>query len=397
MAREIKTVFDTIEALNDALGNATAGIAMRGIRRSIQSALREISATATSPYMTQKGRIQLRAPQTDGHCTYDHTGGTYERMLSLDAASISAGYTWPSWAIDASVYFDGVISDVEAVKSSSVLTLDVNLNPGADVTTAADYVLFPRYYRLPDDFDDTQGFYGEDLVHIGREVTMEDYLKLNRWDCGVGTPKFYAIGGVQDLVGSMGVFPWPPSDADATLDFLYQRKPNEIRYTGTDASDYVGTVSADSTSTTLIGSTTAFNSKMVGSVILIGDATNVPTGLAGLYPYTDQRVIHGVSDTTHLVLDRAPSVTTGSAKYRITDYLDIDPVFYDAFFMRCCLDLAVQRNLEQAGTFRDMYREALHLAKMASSRGNQTQIAMEAPAILTRNIIQGTYDQLTEI
>lgn len=395
MAREIKTVYDANEALTDMLGNATTGVPLRGIRRAMQSAVREVLAATKSPYMQKKGRIVLKAPQTSSTVTYDHTGGAYERMVTL------ASGTWPSfWVKDASIYFDGVICDVEDYKTSTVITLDVNLNPGADVAAGASYVLFPRYYPLPDDFDDTEGVYGENLIRVGHEITMEDYLRLNRWDCGVGTPNFYAIGGVQDLIGSMGLFIWPPADAADTIDFLYKRKAREIRYTGCDTADtdYAssGTISVATGSTAVTGTSTNFNSKMVGSILLIGDSTNNPTGLSGLYPYVDQRVIHAVTDTTHLTIDRAPSVTNATAKYRITDFIDIDPICYDAFLMRCFLDLAVQRDMSQVNEFRAMYQEALHLAKMAMSRANQPQQAMTAPSLLERRFVQGDYTQITE-
>jgi len=388
MAREILTACDVMDELIDMLGVSATGAPIRAIRRTIQQAVREITAAAKTPYMRKNGRLHLRAPYTTGTVTYDHTGGTYERQLTLVTG------VWPTWSEDAAILLDGKVCDVESRKSDTVITLDVNLNPGADLAALTTYSMYPRYYRLPDDFDATSGFWGEDLCQLGREIPMDEMMALTRYYTDSGTVKCYAIGGIQDLVGHLGVFVYPKADAVATLDFSYYRKPREIRYTGKDAADYVGTFSVSTASTTLTGTSVSLSSKMVGSIVRIGDATNVPTGLGGAYPYVDERIIHGVSGN-NLVVDRVPTATTAAAKYCVTDYIDIDPVFYDAFLARCRYDLAVQRNLPNVAQYHSQYQEQLHLAKCASCRETQPVIAGEDRLHLPQVITVGDYYEET--
>lgn len=387
MAREVLTVCDAMDAMIDMLGVATTSAPLRAIRRVVQQAVREVVAAAKTPYMQKHGRIQLRAPYETGTVVYDHTGGTYERMLTLTTG------VWPStWVEDGSVLIDSLVCDVEAYKSTTVITLDVNLNPGADVASTT-YSLFPRYYRLPDDFDASSNMVGEDVGHLGREIPMDEMMALMRHYTDSGTVTCYSIGGIQDLVGHLGLFVYPKADAADTIDFTYYRKPREIRYTGKDTNDSVGTL-ASSTTTAIVGNSTVFNTKMLGSILRMGDATYVPTGLSGEHPYADERMIHGFTDTTHITIDRAPSVATALAKYCVTDYIDIDPTFYDAFLARCRYDLAVLRNLPNQSQYLSQYQEQLHLAKCASCRGTQPQVAGEdrlhLPQIIT---VGGYYDE----
>lgn len=388
MAREILTACDVMDTLIDMLGVSATAAPIRAIRRTIQEAIREINAATKTSYMRKNGRIHLRAPYTTGTVVYTHTGGTYERQV------YNATGTWPTWAEDASLLIDGLVCDVEARKTANYLTLDVNLNPGANVASTTSFSLYPRYYRLPDDFDSTSGFWGEDICQLGREIPMDEMMALTRYYTDSGTVKCYAIGGIQDLVGHLGVFVYPKADAVATLDFTCYRKPREVRYTGKDASDYVGTLNVSTGSTAAVGTSVSLNSKMVGSIVRIGDSTNVPTGLGGAYPYIDERIIHGVASST-LTLDRVPTVTDADAKYCITDYIDIDPVFYDVFLARCRYDLAVQRNLPNQAQYQSQYQEQLFLAKCASCRATQPAIAGEDRLHLPGIITVGDYYEET--
>ena len=370
MAREILTAYDVIESLQDVAG--TSGVPLRVMRRVAQSAIRELVAESSTEYLRKRGRLHLLAPQTSSTITYDHTGSTYEREVTL------ASGTWPSWAKDASILLDGMVCDVEDVKSDTVLTLDAVLNPGADLEAGTSYVLYPRYYVLPEDFDETAGFWGEEINHLGRRVPMDELMAMEMYEDRSGDMEYYAIAGVNDLVGYMGVYLHPYADTAKSLDYTYLRKPRELRYTGHDAADYQGTVSVSTATTSVTGTDTAFSAKMVGSVIRIGDATYTPTGLGGSHPFVDERIIHAVSGDK-LVLDRAPSATNATARYVITDPVDIDPVFRDAYMARCFYDMALERNLESIKTHWANYREQLRRAKIAANRDAQPQVAMAWP------------------
>tara|TARA_E500000331_G_scaffold356741_1_gene416026 strand:- start:6364 stop:9285 length:2922 start_codon:yes stop_codon:yes gene_type:complete len=58
--------------------------------------------------------------------TYDHTGGTYERMLTL------SGATWPASAEHGYIFIGGTTYNVYRRISDTVLILDKEFNPGSD-------------------------------------------------------------------------------------------------------------------------------------------------------------------------------------------------------------------------------------------------------------------------
>lgn len=80
------------------------------------------------------------------------------------------------------------------------------------------------------------------------------------------------------------------------------------------------------------GTSTAFHSKMVGSVLRVsGDGAYHPEGLAGMHPYVMEAYITGVSSATALTA-HAPELSTANSnsKYIVTDLLDISPSMYTA-------------------------------------------------------------------
>jgi hypothetical protein len=83
---------------------------------------------------------------------------------------------------------------------------------------------------------------------------------------------------------------------------------------------------------TVAGTSTAFHSKMVGSVIRTsGDSVYHPESLAGMRPYVMEAFITGVTNATSLTA-HAPEISTANAnsKYIVTDLLDISPSMYTA-------------------------------------------------------------------
>lgn len=83
---------------------------------------------------------------------------------------------------------------------------------------------------------------------------------------------------------------------------------------------------------TVAGTSTAFNTKMVGAVIRAsGDAVYHPESLAGMRPYVMEAFITGVTNATTMAA-HAPelSTTNTNSKYIVTDLLDISPTMYTA-------------------------------------------------------------------
>lgn len=373
----VYTYADALDHLDYFLQGHGESAHQAQMRRCVQAAYREITAAHDWSFLQTPGRIQLVAAQTTGTVTYDHTGGTYERMVTSTVA-------WPSWVEDASIRMDSVVSDVELLKDNAdpyIVTLDATNNPGADVAALTTYTLYPRWYALPADFVAFSGTIEDSSWLLGEYVTPKEWLQLDRYRSTTGDVQYYTIMSVPDLYGQMGLFVHPASDSTETIDFIYKRRPRPLRYSGYDSAEAVGTVSATADSATLTGSGTSFDDAYVGSVIRIGTSTTYqPTGLEGAYPYAEQRSIEAVTSgtTVTLTMDAAAQTSRSGVKYRITDPIDIDVAAWDAFLGCCEKHMARIKRMKDADAITRAADLALRLAKGADSRVRQRRVAGDA-------------------
>jgi len=317
------------------------------------------------------GRVFLQGAET-ATCAYDHTGGDYERQVTLDT-----GYTLPSWAEDAYIRIGTDVCAIESAKTTTIATLDAQLNPGADVATGTSCTIYPAYYVLPWDFGSFEGPWSEDSWDPGSYVSPSEWMALDRYRDTTGTPDWYTVMPLPDLYGSMGLFVHPPADADETFDFMYRRKLRQLRYSGHNTAETAGTITIAGDASAVTGSGTSFDSKMVGSILRVGDASNVPTGLDGMYPFEEERSITAVNSTTSLTLDAAINSGSGYAgvKYVISDPIDLEEEYWNAF-LRCCeKHLAIVRNMDSLGEKKAAFDEAMFLAKCASNRDTSVRVA----------------------
>lgn len=368
MNPQVMTFADAVQDLEEFCREASISAAGRAVRGAIRRAYREIVDAHDWACLHGNGRIQLQAYQDTGTVEYDHTGGTYERQVTL------TGATWPSdiedWAIRIDTGDNEVVCDVEAYKTASVITLDATMNPGKDVASGATYDAYPRYYRLPNDFMSMDKPVEESLQSLGRYVSMERMLELDRYYNTSGEVQYFTIAAAPDLFGTMALFVQPYSDEDRTLDFTYKRRPRELRYVGTDLSESPGTISIYPGGTaTISGASTSFASTHVGSLLRIGtSASSMPTGLDGLLPYAEQRTIVAYTSATSVTLDAAPSVSQIGVKYSITDPIDLSPNVYDAMMALAKKFVAVEKNAKNAAAVAAQAAETLFRAKCADQR-----------------------------
>ena len=369
----ILTYADVIDAAMDFLGGNSTSAGIADIRRCIQTAYREVSMAREWSFLREPGRIQLKAEESTGTITYDHTGGaTYERQLTL-----AAGNTWPSWAADAHVQIGDAIHAVQTRHSGDqILQLDPVMNPGADVDAGTSFKIFPMWYELPADFVSFSTPYAEGIWQLGESNSDEEMMALHRYRHQTGTIRYHCVRSLPELHGSYGLYVYPAADADETLDFIYNRSPRQLRYSGhTAARDRVGTAAVDATQLIVTGTDTAFYSLMEGSLIRFGDTTYDPTGMDGLHPFLSQQTIATVTDTTHVTLASALGAQPGAGThYVVSDVIDLDAVVHEAFMACVRKHLAIQRNMKRKEDFLGLYQEALRRAKSADNRDDQPQV-----------------------
>lgn len=377
----ILTACDAIEYATRWLEGHGTSASQDSYRWAMHNAYMELGQEFDWSFLHTQGRVFLHAAQTTGTCTFDFTGGTYERLLTL----AGAGATFPTWAEDATVRIDDVPCRIEEVKTTTTATLDAVLNPGRDVAAGSSYRMYPHYYALPNDFASLviprAEYFGWNLT----ERSFDEIMQLDRDYDESGTPLWYCIRGIEDLYGQTGLFVHPSSDGEKTLDFIYQKRSREVRYTGWNPEDYVGTATIVSGSDTAIGVGTSFASAMIGSIIRFGSSSTAkPTGLRGGQPYVEQRSILGVTNSTTLVLDANVSNSLSGVKYTISDPIDIDPMLHNAFLHCMAKHIAFDRGIKDAPLAEMQYQQTLRKAKGSDCRSVQPQHAGYGSSVYRR-------------
>jgi hypothetical protein len=347
MTRTLLTYCDVFEHLTEFLSgqrkeNGDTASSKTKIRRAILDAYTEIVNAHRWSFLQRPGRIVVYPRYTTGTCVYTHTGGTYERELTLTDG------TWPSYAADMSIRLgsNNYVCDIEEWKSDSVVTLDATMNPGEDVASTS-FVLYHRFVRLPEDFVSFTGPTGETHWRLGREVTAAEFVGLDKYHSSSGDILLYYIGECPDVHDRKALFIWPQMDSQRVVDFVYRRRPRELRYSGYASGDYAGTIAVTAGSAVVTGTSTSFASTMAGSILRIGtSATNRPTGLHGEYPYAEERSIASYSTSTSLTLDAVVQTTRSGVKYTVTDPIDLGRVAHPAFLRECEKQAAILCDLD---------------------------------------------------
>lgn len=333
------TLADAVEHLVDGVNATGLPEERRKARRAVLEAYREFPNRDEWAYYTRTGQVRTQSNQTDGTCSYDHTGGTEKRLVTLSGATVPDDGAWFTLKVGDVEY------PVEAVISSTTFTLPEFSNPGEDIAAGTSYELFRAIYPVPVDWRTGSAPVSLsnwlDPVYVPPDQLLEARQANNTPQ---GWQQWYTIrGGGQQYSGFVFEFQ-PPPNAARTFDFVYQADPRPVGLIGTGVEYSAGTVAVSGT--TVTGTTTAWTSRMIGCVIrFTASTTAVPTGTGGAYgndnPYTEQRVITDVASATSLAIDQALTGTYSGVKHSIGDPLDLDyHVMADAFLAMCAWKFA---------------------------------------------------------
>lgn len=356
----LTTYQDIVAHLMSYMRDNNATNARPFAKRAVADALREMANIHRWNYYRTVGRLSTSASYPTGTVAYTHTGGAYERQLTLSDG------TFPLWIADGCVIIDTVPYDVSERKSDTVVTLSALSNPGADVASGTSYTAYRDTYPTPVDFVDI-----ERVLVLDRDtelcyVSPSDWLSYQRYYSQPTNVWYYTIMGDPNYQGSMSFrLAGAPSSAE-TIDFIYRRRPRPLRYY-----EYnTGTVSVTADSATVTGSGgTVFSEFMVGSVIRFYDPTNYPTNEDGDYPAYVERTIINVSSTTVLTVDAVVPDTYTNVKYVISDPIDIDKQSMLNAFKRTAEKLIEQsRQGKNLASVVEMWRQDIRMAIGADKR-----------------------------
>lgn len=368
-APQLFTFADAIDRLVDYAGGNVQESLVRDAKRSVMQAMLELANEHKWNYYKRLGRISVVGPQSDGTVDYDHTGGAYERLLTLTDS------TWPTWVRNGVIRIGVVDYEVAERIDDTRITLSITSNPGADLDAGTTYVLYRDTYPIPADAIAIDSVMTEDYIHM-ENCHPRDWMQMRRTVQSTGAPRIFCIAGDPNLYGAMAIRIYPYADHAQTLDFIYQGRMRQVR-----VQDYAtGTVTVSAGSTTVTGTSTAFPADCAGSIIRFSaDAQNVPEAPEGTYPYAYERVILSRDSGTQLTIDASldDAASVGPVRFRISDPIDIEPGVMQTCFMRLC-----EKALAEHRTFKDrpdaiaLYRASLADAKAADERYEGPKLAL---------------------
>jgi hypothetical protein len=307
-------------------------------RLAVMSAYRSLTKSCDWNYYRRSLQLNTEAAYSTGTVAYTHTGGAYPRVLTLTNG------TWPTNAARGIVVIAGVRYSIEERKSSTQLTLNANSNPGANVASTT-YVWYRDAYPLPNNFRRMRVL--KEVTASGSlppltNVSPDQLLDLTRDIYGVAAqnPELFAIANDGDYIGAFSLVFGPAPNAVVSYEGSYDASPKPLRtYLAS-----TGTVTIAAGAVAVTGTTTAFDSFHVGSVIRFTNSQSLlPTTPWGTIDGTDnpflaQRMIMGVTANDSLTIDAAVSstVTLTNVKYTISDPIDIHVESMQEAFTKLC-------------------------------------------------------------
>lgn len=365
MARQIMTLQDVVQRLlmefnlqdDQGRGRQLARTAASDAYSAI------LAASSRWSWYNRTYVLNCDASYSTGTVAYDHTGGAYERQLTL------SGGTWPAWSVDGTVYVDSKYYEVEQRLSDTVLTLRENSCPAADITAGETFRLDRYRFDLPDDFASVV-----EAWDVGNDCSLSVTAgPLTNLSFFIGRspsqPQFAAIVASGGVAGSLKFFLSPPPDESSQYQISYVARPRQMQIEVASA----GTASGSSGGVIITSSANVFTSAMKGSVLrLASDASAPPTGPNGYSKVYNPAafesiIVRVVSETVVHIAEALPQAFSG-VKFTVSDPVDIAPdsmsSAYSACAKHCMSKLLSQKQEAQdslEGQARRSLREALAL------------------------------------
>lgn len=361
------TFKDAVRHCLDFVGVDVSDLNKRRAKMAVLAAYRELANSHRWSYYYSRGRINTNTPQSSSTVSYDHTGSVYERELTL------ASGTWPTWAAYGIISINNVPYEVSSYKSSTILQLSVNSNPGADVASGTSYVLYRDTYPLPIDFISSDQFFQMGGCVRPSYVHPTEWLVRQGTSQSVAQPRMYTFRGSPDFAGAMAVSFWPPPDTTYAFDFVYQRRPRQIAL-----EEYAtGTCTVSNGSAVVAGSGTTFTSKHTGAILRLSpNGTDEADGLVFGVPYSQERLVTTYTSATSVTCDSSFSETLSGVKYAISDPCDVEEGTMLTAFQRCMeWQLSKLLNMKEQDRCYQAWQEALIKAREADSRTFHTRVA----------------------
>lgn len=323
MTISLWTYQDAVDHILDTFDVDRTPRSVRQAKRAILNAYRDLPGKCDWKYFQDRFVFASAAQQATGTIEYDHTGGTYERVVTLTDA------TWPADASLYSIIINDNHYEIESYKSSTEVTLPLTQNPGTDIASGTSYIAYRSVYPLPLGFRKIGVLWDMTGDYEIRLAGNQDVHALSMFYDNPGTPISYAIRNAKNYLNSLSVDLAPPPSYSRTYGAVYLRSPRSLN------TEELATGTVSTSGTTLTFTNGVLKSKHVGSVIRLSDSDTAPASRVGSWSSTtvssenvtdavEERIITAVNSTVSATIDQAFTTDVSAKGYTISDPLDLE-------------------------------------------------------------------------
>lgn len=348
------------------MGGSSEQESVSDIRMAIRSAMRLVSAEFVWPYYCDYLHLNTQESYTTGTITY---------TASTRSVSLSGG-TWPSWAGYGSLIIDDLHARVDAVSSTTDLTVIANDAPVDDFT--GEFTLYQYQFQI----NATSNIYKFGKAQVD-QANWLDYVNPAMFETDVrkqylvsgGRPRYFTVSRDFRNSGRQLFSLWPYPTTEMRIRMGYVRHPADILIWSYET----GKIALTAADETVTGTDTVFTANMVGCLLRSGsDIVNVPTDADGAFPAVNEAVIASYTSATSLELAEAAATTQAEASVCISSLLDFDyNTMTELVLYKARLELCKIRKMEAQlrQQYEQDYAQALYAAKCQASVSDSVRVA----------------------
>jgi len=317
------------------------------------------------PWRHYTRQIYFRTSATQSFTvSYDHTGGSNERQLTITGAG-----SWPSDILDSDIRIGNEMYEVERSVSSTVITLSASSNPGADTTGSC--TVSRARYMLPFPIRQVNEVWQADgnirlvyvpVTDIGTETSIYDEES---------TPWSFTLQASRNTPGATELRLLPAPTESKNYQVTCEIRPWPLKTYEVSGADGAGSNGA----TTFTSAGASFRSDIVGSVIRLSSTSAKPgSSLESEANRTDavfSSIIRKVTNATTLELVDPLPQAFSTCGYSISDMIDIEPASMLSYLESLTLEkFCLNHDFRRLATQKALAQEELVRAIAAESSIN---------------------------
>ncbi len=308
---EVFTLHDLVHRLSLRAGVDMSPRYTAILVRAIQDAIRSLPSKNDWAYFKRQTRLTT-STAINPTVTYDHTGGAYEKMLT-----ITSDHTWPADASLGEIVVEQRTYRIKERISTTVVTLEDDFSLQEDFT--GDVWWQRANYQFTRDITRIHSIRN---LTVGRELAFlpsQSFIDQSWNSYGRGSVSYFTWQNSGSRFGSSEICLWPTPNAKEIIEVtatVNPQVPKTFLESGTEA-----VLSVGSRSLTVADAT--FTKKLIGSVVRLSRNSAPPINNE-MDNWDFQAFITNVPNATTLTLSEALGDETIGGGYAISSGADIE-------------------------------------------------------------------------